>query len=204
MGKYNSEDTYFIKKSGEIYECKFQQILVKIGRQNNILDNIQEGVFYVVLNVADVEEVIIPYARWISKDDWNALNIYSTLQDCIASRNPLFYSAKDTWAFSEPLSYCYKDIKPTNASWVVDNYKWVLQSYRYDTDSYTAIPVRYQANCNLIMDIKRPNSSNTRIDFPVYDIIKKVWWGDISYLQKLFATEEDCMACSAPKIHRFV
>lgn len=199
--KYNGEDIYFIKYRGEIYECKFKSILVKVGRQETIIANIQEGIIQVSLNVASIGTVPIPYASWISRDDWDAVNIYSTLQDCMTSRNPLFFKVKESWAFSEALPYYYKDIRPSNAHWIKnDKDSWVLRSFRYDTETYSAVQVNYQAHSELTIP---SNRTKVPINFPTYDVINKTWWGDLDYLEKLFATEADCMACSAPKIHRF-
>ena len=196
---YNSDTVYYIKYKGEIYECKFTSILVKIPTIEELANPISSNIVQINLDIPN-GHVGITYSRWLSSTEWAPFDIYSSIEDCIAKRNPLFTKEARTWDFNTPLPITYKDLEDSKVIWVKKDTGegYILAGWRYSTESYTAKRLVFSSH----KSIKNVDGDLT-YDYPIYDIINKCWWGDPKWLANYYSTKGDCLSLNAPVIHRF-
>lgn len=195
---YNSDTIYYIKYKGEIYECKFTEILVKIPHIENPDMEIESNIVQISLEVPG-DHVSLTYSHWLASTNWSPFNIYSSVEDCIAKQHPLFKEVGHNWAFSEPLQLTYKDLEDDKAKWERnDKGVYLMTGWKYSTDSYTAKKWAFSSH-----KIIRANTTDLTSSYPIYDIVNKCWWGEFDWLSRYYSSKETCLKLNAPIIHRF-
>ena len=196
---YNPDTTCYIKYRGEIYECRFTSILVKIPKVANPDTKIQSNIVQIKLDIPN-DHIVISHDKWIASDAWSPFNIYSSIEDCMSRRHPLFEKNDNfIWSFTDPLNITYEDLEDTRTVWEYDtDGKYHLVGWRYNTESYTAKKCIFSSHKAI-----RSSTADITYNYPVYDVINKCWWGDTEWLSRYYSTKEDCLALNAPVIHRF-
>ena len=199
---------FFIKIKGEVYEMKFENIVLPMGGVSlNCLGKVtltKKPIVTIRVNIASLGEKLWYHYEYGS--ELPITQIYDTLEDCINGINPIFKWNGGKIVFTdviEPIIASTDEVLMDGAYWeVTKNFygREVLIMRTYHWNGTEAISKRvYAPNTDETKNLVFYNSDETLH----YDLVNEKHIVDSEYQKKCYSTYEECVNDNFVKIHRF-
>lgn len=200
---------FFIKIKGEVYEMKFENLIVPMGgvslncRSMAILTD--KSPVTARVNIASLGEKLWHKYQYCSEIP--ITQIYNTLEDCINGTTPIFkWGGNGCLVFTDVIAPIIADtdeVLMNGAYWDVTNNflgRDDLIMRTYIRNGTEAISKRvYAPNTDETKNLVFHNSD----EIIHYDLVNEKHIVDSKYQKKCYATYEECVNDNFVKVHRF-
>ena len=200
---------FFIKINDEVYEMKFENIVIPMGRvmfnEHGRIILTDKPIVTIRVNIALLGEKL--WHAYKSDSELPTTHIYATIEDCTNGTNPLFkwdgYERLEFTSVIEPIFATTEEMLMENAYWerVKDsNENYILEMCTYHWDGTKPISKRvYAPNTNETEKLVFYNYN----EIPHYDLVNEKHIVDSKYKKTCYATYEECANDNVVKIHHF-